>query len=159
MSTGGKYILETNLRGGVQESILFNLNLLNQRLKTACDPVLVDISDTHANFVKSYHKPVLPMAYEFRADQSESGGVVLGATNTFSLPLYGDFMCELVFRVRISGLRAVNPIDKCGFVDYIGHRLMERVQMDFAGNIVDEYTYDAYNVYYNYFLPEKKKLS
>lgn len=161
MSTGGKYVLETNMQGEKQETYLYNYALLAERLSEKCSgPLLLNLATTHSSFVKKYYKPVVPVSYEFRSDQINDGGnITAGTWNTFSLPLVGDFQCEMILRVRLEGLAVTNPIDRCAFVDFPGHRLMQHVQMEFSGNVVDEYTSNAYNVYYNYFVPADKRLA
>lgn len=155
MSTGGKYIMETYYRGKEQDNFLLNIKLLKERLQECKYPILNNIP-THENYIKKYYKPNIPISYEFRSEITDP--IQFGA-NTFSLQMHGNFICEIIFSCRIEGLSTINPTDKCAYVDFLGHKLIDEIIMDFAGNIVDRYTGDAYNIYYNYFVPDEKKNS
>jgi len=169
MSKGGKYIIQQNEDGRIQDAITLNLPLLEDRLKEIrekeCrDPlkprILIDIAQTHNVFIKRYYKPTFPVAYEWTAEPLDSGTIFgFNTTNRFLLPVYGDFIGEMILYVKFSGLSAVSPLDKCYYCDFPGHRIAQLVSLTFSGNVIDQYTADAYNVYYNYHVPDDKKKS
>lgn len=169
MSKGGRYILQQNEDGTVQDIITLNLSLLEKRLdeirkkncESAVKPLyLSELAEKHNVFVKKYYKPVLPVAYEWTNEPLDSGfSFVFGGTNRFLLPLYGDFIGETILYFKFSGLSTVSPLDKCGYYDFLGHRIMQYVSLEFSGDIIDEYYSDAYNMYYNYHVPQDKKKS
>lgn len=160
MTTGGKYIIENLYEGTRADEFMLNVKLLNDTIDRRCinKPILQDLA-THESYVKKYYKPIMPMAFEFQALQAETGNLIDGSMNRFSLLQYGDFQCEMILEVNISEVSTVSPLDRCGYFDFPGHRLLKYVGIDFAGNIIDEYSSDAYNVFYNYFVPEDKKIS
>ena len=152
--------MDSIYRGEQQDKILANVSLLNERLREKCPgaPLLLNLDKTHRNFIKSYHRPIIPIAYEARRELAESGVVSYG-TNVFSLPLYGDFMYEMVLSLELTGLSVVNPAERCGYYDFLGHRIIKRVWIEFSGQIIDQYSGAAYDVFYNYFVPEDNKKS
>ena len=155
MSTGGKYIIESTTYAK-QDEILLNRKLLDAKIKEQyCGPFLLGLN-THATFIKKYYKPIVPVAYEYRAEMAETGNLGFG-TNRFSLQQYGDFTGAVVLSCRLSGLAALSPLDRCAYVDLLGHKLISKVVLEIGGNKIDEYTGEAYNVYYNYFVPEDKR--
>ncbi len=158
-NSGGKFILDSFSRGD-QEKYLINYKLLNkyfvEREGCANMPFLIETERTHENYIKKYYRPILPLAYEVREELAETGAVGYG-TNVFSLPFYGDFIYEMTLSVQLENLSTVNPAELCGYVDFLGHRLIKSVQMDFAGQIIDEYTGEAYQPYFNYFVRADEK--
>ena len=135
MSKGGKYIIQQNEDGRIQDAITLNLPLLEDRLKEIrekeCrDPlkprILIDIAQTHNVFIKRYYKPTFPVAYEWTAEPLDSGTIFgFNTTNRFLLPVYGDFIGEMILYVKFSGLSAVSPLDKCYYCDFPGHRIAQ----------------------------------
>jgi len=158
MTTGGRYILENLYTNNKEDEILLNRDLLDQSIKTRCksQPFLLDMERTHISYIKKYFKPVIPMAFEFREEINPTQLINYGL-NRFSLQQYGDFTCEIILNLKLSGLSVKDPRDKCGYYDFPGHKIIKNVAMNFAGNIIDQYSGDAYNVHYNYYIPEDKK--
>lgn len=160
-NSGGKFILDSFAKG-VQEKFLINYKLLNKYFleREGCStmPFLIETERTHENYIKKYYRPILPMAFEVRAELAETGTIDFG-TNVFSLPSYGDFIYEMTLFIELENLSTVNPAELCGYVDFLGHRLIKKVQMDFAGQIIDEYSGEAYNPYFNYFVGADERKS
>ena len=160
-NSGGKFILDSFAKGE-QEKYLINYKLLNkyflERETCSTTPFLIETERTHENYIKKYFRPILPVAYEVREELAETGSIDYG-TNVFSLPFYGDFIYEMTLSVQLENLSTVNPAELCGYVNFLGHRLIKKVQMDFAGQIIDEYTGEAYNPYFNYFVSVDEKKS
>lgn len=158
-NSGGKYILDSFSRGD-QEKYLINYKLLNkhflERENCPNNPFLIDIERTHENYIKKYYRPIIPISYEVREELAETGAVGFG-TNVFSLPFYGDFIYEMTLSVQLENLSTVNPAELCGYFDFLGHRLIKSVQIDFAGQIIDEYAGEAYQPYFNYFVRTDEK--
>ncbi len=154
---GGKYILDTYVKSEYQEQTLLNIKLLKKRLQERCldKPFLLNLETTHNNYIKRYYKPTIPMSFEIKKEVSEFS--LQYGSNTFSLPLYGDFMYEMVLEIELTGLSVQNPLDKCAYYDFLGHKLINYVAIEFAGIKIDEYTGEAYNIYYNYYIPDEKK--
>ncbi len=158
MSTGGKYIVE-NITNFKQDEIIYNRNLLYKRLEEKqCGPLLFWLSSTHENFVKKFYKPIIPVAYEFRREVAETGDLSWGV-NRFSLQNYGDFTGQIVLSAKLSGLAKSDAEGRCAYVDFPAHKLIKSVKLEINGNTIDEYSGEAYNVWYNYFVPEDKKIS
>lgn len=167
MSKGGKFILQQNEAGNAQDLITLNLKMLEERIaeikRKDCKEYVkpnwfMELAQRHSVFIKKYYKPAFATAYEWTNERIGSGGELQFDTeNSYLLPQYGDFIGEAFIYVKFSGLSAVSPLDKCGYYDFLGHKLMQHVALEFSGNTIDEYYSDAYNMYFNYHVPEDKK--
>jgi hypothetical protein len=158
MSTGGKFILESLLNPNAQENILINMARLRKTIDERCPekPFFSELY-THCSYIKKMYKPMIPMAFEYNSIPSDNGDLQFGSESRFLLIQYGDFQSEMILEINLGAVQCVLPTDTCAYVDFLGHRIMEAVRMEFAGNKVDEYSYDAYNVYYNFMVPEDKR--
>ncbi len=158
MSSGGKYIIEAMIASqSPQDRILLNYKLLQNQLEKRCKnlPFFASI-DTHTSYIKKYYKPIMPIANEWREELADLSTFGYGV-NRFSLATYGTFTCEIILQIELRGLSVVNPLDRCGYYDFLGHKMIKTVWLDMAGIEIDRYTQDAYNVYYNYFVSEDKR--
>jgi hypothetical protein len=161
MSTGGKYILESNQAGNQQDKYLLSQDLLNEQirareLKCPKEPLFDYIGQTHEHFIKKYYKPTVAAAYEFRAEGSEIG-FAFNNESRFSLSQYGDFICEIFLQINIGAMSVQNPLDRCGYYDFLGHRIIKNISMEFDQCTIDQYSGAAYDVFYNFFVPAEKK--
>jgi hypothetical protein len=62
-----------------------------------------------------------------------------------------------LLHLQLSELKPESSLDKVRYADFLGHRLIKKIQLVIDNNIIDEYTGEFYNVYYNIFLPDHKK--
>jgi len=165
MATGGIFQLITN--DGKQDRMLMATELLNQRLKniraqrmadprvTDPTPTLSDIEKTHVLFMNAHFKPFAAIGYEYNRVRPQSGVAQLGSEVTFSIPQFGDFFNDMVLHIRLSGARlqqtGQNPENSTNcqarfrYAEWLGERLVERVQMEVNGNPLDEYDSAVYN--------------
>ena len=180
MSTGGTYQLQNNT--GAQDSIIMETDLLMRRIKEISKnkiqelrsqypnvsdkqlldmdanwmPTLSAIEKSHIIFIKATYKPFVNIAHEYNKASSNNGIPSLGNTFSFSLPIIGEFINDCVLYVKLTGLSAVNSLDKVRYVERLGHRLMKRTAFKIQSNEIDYYTSDNYNVHYEYkVLPHK----
>lgn len=149
---GGKHILDQYYDQTNFNDVLVNLNLLNKKLESLCpsSPVLLHV-DTHLNYIKNYHRPTIPMAFEIREEPIK---LIVGE-NSYLLPLYGDFMYNMTLVIRLGSISTIDP-GGCAYYHFPAHRLIKSIRMEYAGNLLDRYIGEAYNVHYAY-MPEDQK--
>jgi len=120
-------------------------------------PSLNYIEQTHNTFVNGTYKPCIPVAYEY--NKISHNNTKLGETIQFTLNHVGNFINDMVVRIKLKGLKAVDNRDRVRYVAFLGHRLLENVKFSINLNPLDEYTTDDYNAFYQHEVPGDKKLS
>jgi hypothetical protein len=176
MSTGGVFTLITN--SGIQDRLLLASDALKKRIEKveilrknkavintkAIDIDLADswapdvymINKSHNLFVNCSFKPFVACGFEYNKIQP-NGRVLFGNDIKFTLPVFGDFVNDIVLHVKLKGLKAVDNRDRVRYVSLLAHKIFSKVSFKINGNPLDEYTSDDYNAYYQYrVLPHKK---
>lgn len=119
-------------------------------------PSLNEIERSHNTFINNTYKPCVPIASEYI--KVSHNAPKFGDTLEYMLPQVGQFINDTVVHVRIKGLSAKNPKDRVRYVAMLGHKLFQNVQFTVnSTNIIDEYTSDDYNSYYQFEVPDSKK--
>lgn len=118
---------------------------------------LSQIETTHNVFVKNKFKPYVKMASEYSKTLPTKGVAKLGNKFSFTIPKFGEFLNDTVVHVKLKGLKALNPLDKVRYVEFLGHKLMKNVKMIIGNNVIDEYDSENYNTHYQYKVPINKK--
>jgi hypothetical protein len=180
MSTGGVFQLISN--DGIQDQLLMATNDLtanimnitrnklsvlskqNPKLSvqqliardTAWMPTLAAIEQSHIVFINATFKPFASIAHEYSKTGPRGGKASLGTSCVFALPIVGDFINDTVLYVKLTGLSAKNSLDKVRYVEYLGHRLMQKVSFKVSKFALDSYTSDVYNVHYQFKVPTDK---
>lgn len=166
MSTAGAYLLINN--DGKQEQILFSAKLLSDRLQYYSDqrckrpeirdktPSLFEIEQTHMIYVHSHFRPFVAVASEYNK-MGATGAIGFGNTLKFSIPQVGDFYNDMAIRFQFSALTLGPTATKARFCDFLGHRLMKRVQYEVNNTIIDEYDSDWMMMNYAHHIrPERR---
>ena len=182
MSTGGIFTLITN--DGMQDRLLMATDALSKRIKDISVqrllelrkqyplksdkellnmdenwiPTLNMIERTHVCFINSTYKPFVAMGMQYNKIQSMAGSNEFGKVASFRVQTIGNFLCDSVVNVQISGFSAINPADKVRWCEYPGHRLFKNVEFVVNGNKLDTYGTDEYNAYLAYKVPINKTL-
>lgn len=115
MSAGGVFKLIAN--DGKADRMIMATELLNCRIAEIMQerrargfadptPTLVDIERTHILFVNAHFKPFAAIGYEYNKVRPQTGSSQLGGSVTFSIPQFGDFFCDMVFKSTISQAQA-----------------------------------------------------
>jgi len=182
MSVGGVFQLITNV--GIQDRLIMatdqlmknirkigckNLSELRKKYPEKSDqelftqkegwmPLLKDIEKTHVLFVNSSFKPFVAMAHEYSKTPPRQGKASLGSTFSFTLPIIGEFVNDMVMYIKLTGLSAVSALDKVRYVEFLGHRLMKKVRFKVQNHVFDEYTTDNQNAYYQFKVPFHKEM-
>jgi hypothetical protein len=120
-------------------------------------PTLRAIEKTHIMFVNNSFKPFVAMAHEYSRTPPRQGKAVLGGTFSFTLPIIGEFVNDMVMYVKLTGLSSVSALDKVRYVEFLGHRLTKQVKFKVQNHVLDSYTTDDQNAYYQYKVPLHKE--
>jgi hypothetical protein len=168
MSNAGVFQIVTN--DGKQDRMLMATQLLKRRLEIVeqarkADPLiadktptLLDIEKTHILFMNASFKPFAAIGFEYQ--KINPGGTAnYGNVTTFSLPMFGDFIGDMVLHVTLAaptitrdstyGLTEANRGSAASFrwCHFPGERLLQKVRFTVAGNELDAYTYNSVNMY------------
>lgn len=128
------------------------LNLDNSTL-----PGLNMVEKSHNTFINGTYKPHVPVAFEYIKVPFNSPN--FGQKISYVLPQVGNYINDMVLHIKIKGLSAKDPRDRVRYVSMLGHRLIESAQFLIDnGSILDEYTTDDYNAFYQMEVKEDKKI-
>ena len=119
MAAGAVFKLIAN--DGKADRMIMATKLLNQRIKDVMcarksagkadiTPTLVDLERTHILFFNAHFKPYAAIGYEYNKVRPQSGNPTLGGGVTFSIPQFGDFIHDMVCRVRLSQAQSLNGL-------------------------------------------------
>ena len=136
-------------------------NILNDKIAKYNDiiqPSFDDISKSHFLFLNNQYKPFVECSLNY-LKTSINTKPVFGSTVDIVVPSEGNFLSDMALHIQLSDLRPQDSRDKVRYADFLGHRLIKKIQLVINNNIIDEYTGEFYNAYYNVFLPEYKKKS
>lgn len=180
-STGGIFQLVINI--GEQDKILNATNVLQKRLKEidanklaklrdkypgrsddelrAMDktwmPTLQLVEESHVVFTNASFKPYVAMGSEYMKCMSSKGFPTFGSTVTFTLPVVGQFINDMVVNIRLSSFSAITQGDRVRWTEFVGHRLLREVRFKINNNPIDSYGTDEYNAYYQFKVPINKQ--
>lgn len=134
-------------------------DILNNRLSKYNDliqPTFDDMSKSHFLFLNNQYKPFVECSMNY-LKTSINTKPLFGSSIEIAVPAEGNFLSDMALHLQLSELKPENSLDKVRYADFLGHRLIKKIQLVINNNIIDEYTGEFYNVYYNIFLPDHKK--
>lgn len=120
-------------------------------------PTLEMVEQTHVLFTHSTFKPFVSFGCEYYKSQGTKGTPKLGNEFSYVINNVGDFVNDMVVRIKLTGLSAVNAGDKVRYVEFPGHKLFKRVSFIVNNITLDQYTTDDMNAYYHMKLPKDKR--
>jgi hypothetical protein len=171
MSTGGIFRLIAN--DGAQDKLLMASDLLRNRMHKISgftgkrisgdvtnsdltwDPYVDMISKTHVIFTNGSYKPFVACGFEYNKIIAAGN---FDSTVKFALPQYGDFINDCVLHVKLTGLKGLTYTDRVRYVSLLGHRLITKASISINGTLLDEYTSDDYNAFYEFKVPPSKRI-
>ncbi len=122
-------------------------------------PTLVDIEKTHILFVNAHFKPYVAIGYEYQTvSQSKSN---LGGQLIFSIPLYGDFIHDMMLYIKLGAVSASNTgtgNTLIRYVDYPGERICKSTEFSVNGNVLDTYENDVMPFHREFCVQPNKKV-
>lgn len=184
MSTGGTYtILAAN--NGHQDKFLMATQDLKDRLKALSRakltelqmeernknktrseilrsdrswiPELSAIEQTHIIHTNSSFKPFVAVGHEYIVSTVSMGNQAFDSTVEFNIPQYGEFLADMCVHVRLGSLVVTDVTNQAKLCDYVGHRLFEEVTLRSGGNILDTYTPQMAQAFYEHEVPVHKR--
>ena len=63
----------------------------------------------------------------------------------------------MVWHIQLTGLSAVNNLDRVRYASMVGHKIGTNYQIRFLEIKIDEYDSELYNIYYNFHTKEENK--
>jgi hypothetical protein len=113
-AAGGVFKLIVN--DGKADRLLMATSLLNMRIRDVMcarrrrgyadiTPTLVDLEKTHIIFVSAHFKPFAAIGYEYQRINPTAGTAQLGNSCQFSIPQFGDFFNDMVFRAKFAKIQ------------------------------------------------------
>jgi hypothetical protein len=155
--------LLTTVDNTLYENIRKNINDLTNNLDSKIkqynniiQPSFDDISQSHFLFLNNQYKPFVECSMNY-LKTSINTKPLFGSVVEIVVPSEGNFLSDMALHIQLSDLRPQDSRDKVRYADFLGHRLIKKIQLVINNNIIDEYTGEFYNVYYNVFLPDHKK--
>lgn len=116
-------------------------------MKNSVSPIINFLERTHHVFVNSSFKPNIPIAFEYTKTSAQNPS--FGSKLEFDIKPYGDFWCDMVLNIKLTGLSAVDSRDRVRYATMVGHRIGILYQVQIQGVKIDEYDYNYYDIYYN----------
>lgn len=161
MSGGGTFKIISN--DGKQDDLIMSNKLLNDRLDKIQKakmqnpsirdptPTIADIEKTHILFVHAQYKPFVTIGYEYQVVVQQK--VQLGGKAQFNIPLYGDFINDMVLHLTLGSVSATatgtgNQLIR--YCDYPGERICDNTDFSVNGNPLDAYKSDVFPIYRNF---------
>lgn len=120
-------------------------------------PTLNDICKTHVNFLTKSFKPFVAIGYEYTSDDPIGNNYQFDQMYKYKIRNIGSFTHDQFIHVRLEGLKSINPNDKVRYCDLLGHRIFESIVIKSSGSILDQYTTERYNNYFNFELLSHKR--
>jgi hypothetical protein len=121
-------------------------------------PTLNAIEKTHILFINSSFKPFVAMAHEYSRTPPRQGKAQLGGTFSFTLPIIGEFVNDMVMYVKLTGLSALSNFSRVRYYELLGHRLCKKVKFKIQNHVFDEYNSSDQNAHYQFKVPVNKEI-
>lgn len=167
-------VLNLMTRDGKEDRLLTALDRLEKRLngiriaKTLLNddpiPTLAELEESHVIFIKNTFKPYIPVASEY-SKILPMGGIseTFGTELKFEIPNFGDFMCDQVLHIVISGFGIqggdANLVNSYKYAKFPGIKMCEFIEFS-CGNVkIDGYTNMDMLFQSNFMLEGHKKLA
>ncbi len=124
-------------------------------IKNSVSPIINFLERTHNLYVNSSFKPNVPVAFEYT--KVSAANPSFGSRLEFLIKPYGDFWCDMVLNIKLTGLSAVDSRDRVRYATMVGHRIGLLYQVEIQNVKIDEYDHNYYDIYYNTEVPNDKK--
>jgi hypothetical protein len=146
-------------RGNIPDAVLTNLpqNDPYVDIDSSVLPSLVEIEKSHTVFVNGLYKPCIQLVTDYV--KAGIANPAFGSKIIINIPKAGDFISQPVLHIKLGRLSALDTRDRVRYVAMLGHRLIKEVKMlTNNGSVIDSYTHDEMNSYYQMELKRGKQL-
>jgi hypothetical protein len=140
------------------DSCIVNLKYAKNNYIDLVKPKLNDVSNSHFLFINNEYKPFVEFSFEYTT-VSVNSKPLFGGVAEFDIPVYGEFITDMLIYIKLSELKPVEATDKVRYAEFLGHKIIKNIQFIINNNIIDEYTSELYNIHYEYHVSESKKKS
>lgn len=125
-------------------------------VQNSVSPIINFLEKTHHIFVNGSFKPHVPISFQYT--KVTAANPSFGSRVEFDIKPYGDFWCDMVLNIQLTGLSAVDYRDRVRYATMVGHKIGTLYQFQSQGVKIDEYDSNLYNIHYNYNVPPEKKI-
>jgi hypothetical protein len=144
-----------------RDSVLQKINKLrSDKLSDATEflPTVADIESTHILYTAATYKPYVQLGMEYHKTQpSGNGKPTLGQRISFIVNTYGQMLNDCVVHIQLTGLAAINPLNKVRYAEFVGHKLFRKVSFKIGGIELDSYGPEKMNVEWQFKVPPGKE--
>jgi hypothetical protein len=113
-------------------------------------PTFTDIEKSHINYLRGVYKPYVAVASEYiKVKSSGAPGKLTrqGGTATYTIPVYGHFLSDIVAHVRFADIGTATPVIspatppslRYRLCAYPGMRLFQHVEFTSGKQLIDDY--------------------
>jgi hypothetical protein len=159
--------LKDSIKESVDDNDFQNYNLIIEKLETILNdkkksfenmiqPSTQKLKETHEIFLNSQFKPWVESTFEY-SKTSVNSKPNFGEVVEFAVPDYGNFLSDMCLHIKISELTPESPEDTVRYANMMGHKLIKKIQLFINNNLIDEYSGEYYNVYYDSNISKDKK--
>jgi len=138
------------------DNLTDKLNNKIQQFSILSKPSFDQIRQSHFIFMNTQFKPFVECSFNY-LKESINTKPVFGSTVDIPISASGDFLNDMVLHVQLSELTPLEQNDKVRYADFLGHRLIKKIELIINNIKIDEYSGEFYNAYYNTFLSISKQ--
>lgn len=153
-------LINSTLSTNDQTAVNLQITKLNTQIQSlqnrSVSPTIEDIKKTHALFIESMYKPIVSVGYWY-SKYSNNTQPLLGSKIRVSVPLYGNFVADMILSIKLSSFSAVNNNNKVRYCNFPGHRICKSISYSSNNNLIDTYTTEDINFYYDLYVPNSQK--
>jgi Major capsid protein N-terminus len=142
----------------VKDKLQYILSQKKSTYNNMINPSVDNIKETHEIFLNSQFKPWAESTFEY-SKTSVNSKPQFGESVEFTIPTNGNFISDMVFHLKIGKLRPESSEDKVRYANMLGHKMIKKVQLFINNNLIDEYSGEYYNAYYETTVVEDNKLA
>jgi hypothetical protein len=142
----------------VNDKLKYILNQKKSTYSNMINPSVDNIKETHEIFLNSQFKPWVESTFEY-SKTSVNSKPQFGESVEFTIPTNGNFISDMVLHLKIGKLCPESSEDKVRYANMLGHKMIKKVQLFINNNLIDEYSGEYYNAYYETTVTEDNKLA
>ncbi len=135
-----------------------NLNTYINNRSDVIKPSISDVNESHFLFINNMYKPFVEFGFNY-IKTTVNTQPNYGNELEFSIQDNGDFITDMMIYIKLDKLKAYDDNDRVRYADFIGHKILKTCKFVVSNNVIDEYDRELYNIFYNYHIPEGKKIS